>query len=1600
MSTTITIQLQKGWNWISLNMILDDMSINNYLSNILEGQWSINDQIKNSQNQFSIFDNGQWATDTGLDTIDIKKMYKIYIHADSISLSVSGRLPYRGECELPLIGGDNVWNWLPYPLNENKLVNDVFSTTFSNNDYLLSQDEFSSYSNEEWKSFGSLTTMNKNTGYAINTNTDVVIEYPDLEEEDESLDDIKEKGYKYIFKRTFQDSSDSIYPFSTSDEDYEYNINEFGLTSTDASNTITFSLPEFYNYIDVDNIYIVFEFGNSGSCSLEMGNNNINYQMNENNTIKKYTIFNSDNRTSIILRNIINLKSIALYNSPSKEFQFENNVYKIEDTDGEIVNPNLENKYFLVPNHRYKLYVIDKEDNICVFDDKLIIDSVNYFSYKKRNEYMYISPIWNGIYNYSQSSLLFVFQHPNEISLNNLDSIQIQIPDPVNPEQNVELAISSLSSDDTDSGGEYVKQVTYQQSTFYCILSPQLHNNSILLSLKLSSRGGQNNANSVPDYEYSINAIIPQYFKTFIKSVNISKNIDSDNNPGYNIVNNILNFKAKKIRAYTQDNLSMYDKDENYFEFSIREYFTNYSNEFDLGWDNILIDTEKANFLTLNNLTEDEYVLLNQILAVQAPGKYANKLQFNAKIDFNDSYYYILTDNATSIKHFDSEQTIYEPVSSIEDLIYLFEVTLKDNVNKKEIFEDFIENEAVFYLYFDNLEIDKSNLGHNYEFLYRDSLVQSRMQYRYPNDFVLIANDFNPAIAFNPIIENKTINDVFQESYYTGESEFIRNQNYSSMLLYYNNSSQIVKDKFFNDESIYFGSDGSFIQNNISSKFHLRIKRKFIKSKIIGNGTFPLTSHLKQGSELDLYWINRASYDENERFDNTFYFSSNMSNLGIADFSSSIIDGNLIKYNNKISRTVYSTDIAHVDYLLQRLTSPPQVINITSNSNIKSINVLFTGPHFNYNMDLHGGSFYSFILTYSDLKEIYNFNTIQNIEDSFGFNENVQENIIFFNIKNFGLVIEYIGNTSEQESIITIGVAPNSNGNGNVYVIDGVQNNDIVLKRGIYKFIYPNNHPIRFSETYEGDYFTTNVSSETTFNNDYLQTSIELTYDTPSLYYFCQFHSGMGGTLSIKSREDEIEELLFRELGNIYHYNKQSDIVTILTEKNETTTDDTQNIFKYNKVNKNESIYNEQSVYIKFERLTFSSNDIQTVLASNIPVPEPESGDLYRIENLNMENGTLDLILDMNEIILSASANGFLKAGQIKLKDIIITSVIPDTFINNQNNAFSYAYINSNYNPITALTDLEYLQWKNLSENTIHNSNTVFFISSEYNGINIINNLDTIIFKVSFSTDVSPAIINGIIIDSSVNNNGSGNEYNKDNIPSTSFYKIKLNFDGDFSHVDVNIIEDAANTWSNIITSRILPDSDFDMKINIHFEKMASNVLGSAGPTYYTVKNGNYIPTEGDMTFNTLNWNIQKNDIKKNGKNEAFYTVLHEIGHVLGIGTMWNFNNLVSTDELWYRGTNALREYRNYNNNQTLVAIPIEDNGGGGTAYGHPEEGDSTQANRYNDGKLHPGLDTELMTGYAEGTNNPDPLSRITVGFLHDIGFEVDYDRSDDYVIN
>ena len=102
---------------------------------------------------------------------------------------------------------------------------------------------------------------------------------------------------------------------------------------------------------------------------------------------------------------------------------------------------------------------------------------------------------------------------------------------------------------------------------------------------------------------------------------------------------------------------------------------------------------------------------------------------------------------------------------------------------------------------------------------------------------------------------------------------------------------------------------------------------------------------------------------------------------------------------------------------------------------------------------------------------------------------------------------------------ISVSVAANNAGSGNVYVIDGVQRSSLTLEAGkTYTFTHPTGHPFKFSTTSNGTHeggseYTTGVTTSTAGS-----TVIEVTANTPTtLYYYCSIHSGMGGTITVSS---------------------------------------------------------------------------------------------------------------------------------------------------------------------------------------------------------------------------------------------------------------------------------------------------------------------------------------------------------------------------------------------------------------------------------------------------------------------------------------------------
>ena len=187
------------------------------------------------------------------------------------------------------------------------------------------------------------------------------------------------------------------------------------------------------------------------------------------------------------------------------------------------------------------------------------------------------------------------------------------------------------------------------------------------------------------------------------------------------------------------------------------------------------------------------------------------------------------------------------------------------------------------------------------------------------------------------------------------------------------------------------------------------------------------------------------------------------------------------------------------------------------------------------------------------------------------------------------------------------------------------------------------------------------------------------------------------------------------------------------------------------------------------------------------------------------------------------------------------------------------------------------------------------------------------------------------------------------------------------------------------------------LTIDFNIQKLSDGVLGSAGVTSTIDTETTRYSRSGILNLNSTSWVSQVSSVRKDGNSLGYYTLLHEVLHVVGLGILWVTHVTVGKG---YTGANGLREYRTLMDDYTLVAVPLENDGGGGTAGGHIEEGDSTlKSDQIIDGITHPALDREVMTGYAEtDTNDDEPmiLSRISVGMLEDMGLVVDYDGADD----
>jgi hypothetical protein len=176
---------------------------------------------------------------------------------------------------------------------------------------------------------------------------------------------------------------------------------------------------------------------------------------------------------------------------------------------------------------------------------------------------------------------------------------------------------------------------------------------------------------------------------------------------------------------------------------------------------------------------------------------------------------------------------------------------------------------------------------------------------------------------------------------------------------------------------------------------------------------------------------------------------------------------------------------------------------------------------------------------------------------------------------------------------------------------------------------------------------------------------------------------------------------------------------------------------------------------------------------------------------------------------------------------------------------------------------------------------------------------------------------------------------------------------------------------------------DLIIYVTLEFIDGPNKVLGSAGPCLTRGATG--LPAVGGMTFDTADLEALDN------AGQLDEVVLHEMGHVLGIGTRWTSSNLLvggGSDTSSFNGPAAKAAWQALGG-AAGTRVPVENcvgitqPCGAGTRDGHWR--DRT-------------FGSELMTGYLNGGIR-NPLSAMTIASLQDIGYQVNATLADAYVL-
>ena len=243
-------------------------------------------------------------------------------------------------------------------------------------------------------------------------------------------------------------------------------------------------------------------------------------------------------------------------------------------------------------------------------------------------------------------------------------------------------------------------------------------------------------------------------------------------------------------------------------------------------------------------------------------------------------------------------------------------------------------------------------------------------------------------------------------------------------------------------------------------------------------------------------------------------------------------------------------------------------------------------------------------------------------------------------------------------------------------------------------------------------------------------------------------------------------------------------------------------------------------------------------------------------------------------------------------------------------------------------------------------------------------------------------------------------------------FGIALHFASDVSALDQSIAQSAVARWERALAKTVLPDvaviageeacpgsgwgtwqqdtSIDDLLVLVSYDSIDGdgnddgNTLARAGGCAWRDYYHDYLPFVGSIEID------EADPLSEMSRQEAEDLLTHEIGHVLGLGVLWDFVGLLheASDTTVSRDTffagRAARSFFDHLGGEAYSGnkVPVHHSGGFGTMNVHWRESV---------------MGDELMAPFT----NPgrDPLSAITLASLEDLGWRADYNTADAYTV-